>query len=78
MDLGGVQQSHHSNTLGRLHRMGFVEKKSYLAAATHSSVYRISESGGFAWELYSEHQRRMRHPLLSQVPVIRQVRTARG
>lgn len=70
MDLGGVQQSHHSNTLCRLHRLGFVDKKPYLGATTHSKVYRISESGVEAWDIYADHQRRLRHPLLSQVPVI--------
>jgi len=69
MDLGGTQQSHHSNTLGRLTRMGFVEKKPYLLVSTHSSVYRISGSGITAWEIYAEFQRRQRHPLLSQVPL---------
>jgi hypothetical protein len=60
LDLGGTQQSHHSNTLGRLNRLGYVDKKPYLGATTHSSIYRISEAGVAAWDIYAEHQRRLR------------------
>lgn len=66
MDLGGCQQSHHSNTLTRLTRMGFVDTKPYLSSDTHSRVYRMSDEGLAAWALYAEHQRHSRNPLLSQ------------
>lgn len=68
LDLGGTQQSHHSNTLRRLARMGYVLKKPYLDVGSHSSVYKISDAGVSAWEIYVEHQQRVRHPLLSQGP----------
>jgi hypothetical protein len=66
LDLGGTQQSHHSNTLGRLNRMGYVDKKPYLYATTHSSIYRISDAGLAAWDIYAEHQRRQRSTALAQ------------
>jgi hypothetical protein len=66
-DLGGTQKSHHSNTLCRLSRLRYVDKKSYLGASTYSSIYRISDAGIAAWSLYTEHLRRQRH--LSPAPV---------
>jgi hypothetical protein len=66
MDLGGCQQSHHSNTLTRLTSMGFVDMKPYLSSDTHSRVYRMSDAGQAAWALYAEHQRHNHHRLRSQ------------
>lgn len=56
-DIGGKQQSHHSNTLRRLVGMGFVLAKPYINIDSHAKIYHISESGLAAWDLYAEHER---------------------
>lgn len=56
-DIGGKQQSHHSNTLRRLVQMAYVDAKPYLSATSPARIYRISEAGLQAWSLYAEHLR---------------------
>lgn len=55
-DIGGTQQSHHSNTLSRLYRMGYVDAKPYLSGESHAKIYRISQLGLDVWSLFDEYQ----------------------
>lgn len=57
-DIGASQQSYHSGCLHRLVNKRFVESKPYASrtgATSSARMYRISDIGVSAYEIYAEH-----------------------